>query len=131
MLIVMELVTIAVIIVGTFILFKSLGPQRGNLLYTKDDRQKWEAAVGTGMATWFTRANIVGTLTSLATVYLFFIGSSKLFGWWVFLCVATMLFSRNVTNYFTKIIWSSNHIKTLLQHTDLSGRFWVCVGNIH
>jgi hypothetical protein len=121
MLIFLQLLTVAAIIAGTFLIFKSLGPQPGNLLYTKAEKEKWDAEIGAGMATWFTRTNIVGTLTSLATAYLFFIGSSKLFGWWIFLCGVSMFIGAYVTNYFTVKIWRSAHVQNLLKQNDQTG----------
>ena len=121
MLILLQLLTIAALVAGTFLLFKALGPQPGNLLYTKDERHKWQEAVGASLTTWFTRTNIVGTLTSLATVYLFFIGSSKLFGWWVVSCSVSMVIGVKVTNSITDKIWSSDYIQNLIKNSDVTG----------
>jgi hypothetical protein len=121
MLIFLQLLTMAVIVAGTFLVFHSLGPQRGNLLYTKAEKKRWDDQIGARMRIWFTRTNIVGTLTSLATVYLFFIGNSKLFGWWIFLCCFSMFLGSFVTNYVTGKVWSSPHIQSLLKEEDITG----------
>ena len=120
MLILSQFLTIAAVFAGTFIVPPVAGPQRDNLLYTREEKEKWDAQVGGRMKSWFTRTNIVGALTSLATVYLFFIGNSKLFGWWIFLCSVSMFVGSFVTNVVTPKVWSSPHIQSLLKGNDIT-----------
>ncbi|MGZ4961443.1 MAG: hypothetical protein ACXWC8_02710, partial [Limisphaerales bacterium] len=121
MLVVLHLFTIAGVIGITFLLFSALGEQRTNLLYTKEEKEEWETTVGARLGLWFTRTNIFGTITSLATVYLFFLGSSKLFGGWIVLCSATIFVGAFVTNRFTERICNSEHVQKLLSAPDQIG----------
>lgn len=105
----------------TYIAFQSFGAPKKNLLFTKEDKEDWDKSIDTGLGKWFTLTNIVGTLTSLATAYLFFIGSSKLFGWIIFMCSITIWFGSFITNYFTKKILANEYLQKLLASKDQIG----------
>ncbi len=121
MLIFVQMFTVLLVVAGTFLVFKALGQRGSNLLYTKKEREQWVGEVGPKVLPWFTITNIVGTLTSLATVWLFFIGSSKLFGPWVFVCSLFMLLSAWVTNAFTTKIMNSDYMKGVINSEDQTG----------
>lgn len=125
----LQLFTIVGMVFVTYSVFQAFGAPRKNLLYSKQEKEEWDSLVGQSIGSWFTITNVVGTLTSLATVYVFFIGSSKLFGWWVFLCSITIWGSSFVTNYFTKKICSSGYVAELLKSGEqvggvISSVFW-------
>ncbi len=129
MLVLLQLLTIAVMIGMTYVVFQAFGSPRTSLLYTREEKEEWDTLIARRLGTWFTRTNIVGTLTSLATVYIFFIGNSKLFGGWIFLCSATIWFGSLVTNYFTKRICADKYIINLLNSPDqvggvIASAFW-------
>ncbi|MDO9339614.1 MAG: hypothetical protein Q7T72_03705, partial [Bacteroidales bacterium] len=105
----------------TYLAFLSFGAPKKNLLFTKEDKENWDNSINKGIGKWFTATNIVGTLTSLATAYLFFIGNSKLFGWVIFICSLSIFFGSYVTNYFTKRILANEYLKNLFATKEQVG----------
>jgi hypothetical protein len=116
-----QILSIFAMCILTYVAFLSFGSRRKNLLFTKEEKEEWDKSLSKGIGKWFTLTNIVGTLTSLATVYLFFIGNSKLFGWVVFTCAITIWTSSFVTNFFTKKILSDQYIKSLFETKNQIG----------
>lgn len=121
MLIFLQVVTIIAMVGMTYVLFQSFGEPRKTLLFTRAEKDQWDSTIRQGVGSWFTRASIFGTLTLFATVYLFFIGSSKLFGYWVFWCAVTIFVGSFVTNYVTKRLCSTSYISSLLEAPDQVG----------
>lgn len=122
MYIAIQILTILGMFFVTYIAFLSFGKPKTNLLFTKEEKEQWDKSTQSGwLGKWFTATNIVGTLTSLATAYLFFIGNSKLFGWVIFMCSLTIWFGSYITNFFTKKILSDTYIKELLGSKDQAG----------
>jgi hypothetical protein len=111
----------------TFVVFQSLGRPRENLLYTCEERDRWRAALPKALRAWFTQTNIFGTLMVFATVYLFFIGNSKLFGYWVYLCAITIWLGSFVTNFVTRRICSDPHVMELLNQPTQAGGVVACL----
>jgi hypothetical protein len=132
----LQLITMCVVVFATYLVFMAFGSPRERLLYTREERDAWNKAIGNKLSRWFTLTNIFGTLTSLATVYLFFIGSSKLFGYWTLLCSVTIWFGGYITNFFTKEICSRPSIQQRLNSPDQTGGviaalFWEKEGAPH
>ncbi len=121
MLVFLQLLTIVTMTGITYLVFQAFGNPRETLLYTKEEKEQWDSVIAQPLGSWFTTTNVVGTLTLFATVYLFFIGSSKLFGWWVFLCSISIWGGAFVTNYFTRAVCSNEYIRRLLESPDQTG----------
>lgn len=105
----------------TYLVFQAFGPQKANLLYTKEEKKKWDSIIGGRLGNWAAVTNIVGTLTSLATVYVFFIGSSKLFGWVTLWCAASILASSFITNSITRRICGTSYVSNLMASAEQVG----------
>lgn len=105
----------------TYLVFAAFGTPKEKLLYTKEEKEQWDRTLGNKLGRWFTLTNIFGTLTSLATVYIFFIGSSKLFGFWTFMCSVTIWWGGYVTNYFTKKICEQSSVRDRLESANQTG----------
>lgn len=103
----LQIITVLGMIAATFIVYKAFGTKKSTFIFSVDEKLKWDELISKNIGSWLTLTSIVGTLTSLATVFVFFIGNSKLFGWVIFICVFTILFSFIVTNYFTTKITST------------------------
>src|SRR5262249_6738068 len=56
-----------------------------------------------------------------ATVYMFFIGSTRRFGWWAIASVVTIWAGSFITNYFSKTLVSKPNIGKRLASSDPSG----------
>ncbi|MDA3943106.1 MAG: hypothetical protein PF694_06155 [Bacteroidetes bacterium] len=123
MLDILQILTIVLVIILTLLLYAALGPKQKSIVFSKTERPEWNKFVNSSLGKWFTMANVIGTLTSLATAYLFFIGSSKLFGWVIFICGFALWGGSYVTNYFTRKIIRIPHIKSLIE--DSSNTFGV------
>lgn len=113
-----QILTMVVMVLLTYILFQSFGPRRDSLLYTRQEKEEWDQIVAQRLGNWITLTNIVGTLTSLATAYLFFMGNSKVFGAWIFLCCITIWGGSFVTNKFTKRILEKPYVKNLMESSE-------------
>lgn len=129
MLEILQIATILTVIILTLLLYSAFGPKQRSIIFSKEERPDWNNFVGSKIGKWFTATNIVGTLTSLATAYLFFIGSSKLFGWVIFICGLALFGGSYVTNYFTKKIIKIPHIEKLINES--SNTFGVIASLFH
>jgi hypothetical protein len=122
MLIVVQILAIVLMFGMTFVIYRALGPPRRGLLYTREDRVKWSAFIKThslgGVLTTF---NVVGTLTSLAGCYVFLMGSSKLFGFFIIMCSVTLIPGAYVTNLFSNRIMASPRLQDLLASPNQTG----------
>jgi hypothetical protein len=104
MLFFLQTVSILSVFLATFIVFQSVGVRRGTLFYTREQKKEFEGVLAGYFGSYATVANILGTLTSLATVYVFFLGTSKVFGYFIFVCAIVLWFSHRITNTVTKLI---------------------------
>jgi len=116
-----QLFTIVGMVFLTYVMFQAFGAPRKTLLYTKKEKQEWDVLITKPIGSWFTITNIVGSLTSLATCYIFFIGSSQFFGWAIFACSATILFSARITNFFTRHVLEQEYYAKLLDSHEQTG----------
>jgi hypothetical protein len=120
---IIQILTIALMFGMTFVIYKALGPPKRGLLYTREDKVKWDAFIKNhslgGVLTTF---NVVGTLTSLAGAYVFLMGSSKLFGFFILMCSITLFFPGAwITNLFSDRIMASPRLKALLASENQTG----------
>ena len=127
MTIVLQVITIAGMLALTYFVFTAFGKPKTHLLFTKEEKVEWDELINKNAGSWFTSTNIVGTLTSLATVYVFFIGSSKLFGAWIFLCSLTIWIGAYITNFFTKRICADHYVAARLHSPDQTGGIIACL----
>jgi hypothetical protein len=126
---IVQIITIALMILTTYLFYRSLGGRRQTLLYTKEDKEEWDNTIGNKLGDWFTLTNIVGTLTSIGTAYVFLIGSSKLFGYWTFICALTIWVGAFLTRAMTTRILGKSYVASLMQTKDqvagvLASLFW-------
>lgn len=105
----------------TYLFFTLIGRRSDQLLLTRDKGLEWRQFVTGKFGSVLTIANLFSTVTSLATVYLFFIGSSKLFGYWAFACCVSIVLGGVVTNYFTNRIRLLPRPKVVLASPSQSG----------
>jgi len=117
----LQLLAMVTMFLVTFLIFQALGGRRETLLYSRADKEEWNRRIGTRLGSWFTLTSILGTLTSLATVYLFFIGNSRYFGAWILVCVAAIWGGAFVTNGFTRRICLAEHVRRILESNDQVG----------
>jgi hypothetical protein len=117
-----QIITIGLMFGLTFVIYKALGPPKRGLLYTREDKIKWDAFIKShslgGVLTIF---NVVGTLTSLAGCYVFLMGSSKLFGYFIAMCSFTLIPGAYITNKFSKRIMASERLQALLASPNQTG----------
>ncbi len=123
----LQVITIGGMLAMTYLVFSAFGKPKIKLLFTKEEKAEWDTMISQRIGSWFTGTNIIGTLTSLATVYIFFIGSSKLFGLWIFLCSLTIWIGAYITNYFTKHICKDEYVSSLLDSPDQTGGVIACL----
>ena len=111
--------SVLVVFSALVVLFKAIGAPPTGLLFSrsaiidiKNNSAKWS----------FMRiviiCNIFGTLTSLATVYVFFLGTSKVFGGFVLFAPLSMAFSYIIINFFTRKAINDERFGSLLRDSD-------------
>jgi hypothetical protein len=124
---ILEILSIGSMILMTYVIFISFGERRPTLLFTKEEKENWDSVMSKKIGSWFTRTNIIGTLTSLATVYIFFIGSSKLFGFFIFICSLTIWLGAYITNFTTKKICAIPYVSNMLNSPSQTGGVIACL----
>lgn len=102
MLEILQILTISGMIGATFLVYQALGPRRRTFTYTREEKAAWDAFASGRFGDWLTSCNIFASITSLATVYVFFLGNTGKFGWWILFPIVTIWFGAFVTNYFTR-----------------------------
>lgn len=105
----------------TYIGLLAFGPPRTRLLYTQEEKNEWDSLIQRNFGSWLTSTNIIGTLTSFATVFLFFLGNAGVFGWILFVCSLTIWLGAFVTNHLTRKICAAPHVQRLLASPDQTG----------
>jgi hypothetical protein len=118
---ILQSVTILSMIGATFFVIKTFGPWRLTFALSRAARRDWDRLVEHSLGNWLTVCSIFATITSFATVYVFFIGSTRRFGWWVFASVITIWAGSFITNYFTNILVSRPRIAGRIASNDQSG----------
>lgn len=112
-------------IIGMFFLsyvgLRAFGKPSTKLLFEAEEKRKWNDLLKSDFGGWLTGTNIVGTLTSFATVLVFFLANAKVFGLWVLACSVSIWLGGYFTNYFTKRVSSLQRVKKLLTSGQQTG----------
>jgi len=116
---IVAILTTLTVCMVTYVGYQAFGPQRASLFFTREEKKDWDRSLSRGLGDWLTVSNIVGTLTSLATVYVFFIGNYVLFGPWILVCIATLYVGRHVTERATHRILADPDRRHRLEAVDL------------
>jgi hypothetical protein len=109
------------VLLCTWGFFVSLGPRAGGLLPTKSDRDAWLSSQSPTIIRLQNTAAIVGTLTSFATVFIFYLGESKRFGVFIFATLLALFLSHYVTNWATRTILAQKHLRLRTLESDQAG----------
>jgi hypothetical protein len=116
LLILLQIASIASVFFATYLVFQSLGLRSDRLFYSREEKTAFDKLISGLFGSYAAVSNIVATLTSLATVYVFFLGTTKIFGYYVFACAIAIGFSYWVTNRITAHILNSvSRVSTLDQ----------------
>jgi hypothetical protein len=119
---VFSLMAVVVVMAATYFIFRLVGPRRATLLLPLDEKTRWDTTVVPRIGGPLVVASLVGTLTSLATAYLFFIGSSKIFGYWIFACPVAIFGGAFITKAITRSILNSEDVRErIIGGTQQSG----------
>jgi hypothetical protein len=102
MLEILQILTISGMIGATFLVYQALGPRRRTFTYAREEKEAWDRFASGALGDWLTSCNIFASITSLATVYIFFIGNTRKFGWWILFPIITIWAGAFVTNYITR-----------------------------
>jgi hypothetical protein len=117
------------IVVATWFVFLFAGITKDSLFYTREQRSTFDQKLRGAFGNYATICAIFGTLTSLATVYIFFIGTSKIFGGFSLACPLLIFTGAFVTNFFTEKISIQKRTIELYSNKDqisavLPAIFW-------
>lgn len=105
----------------SYVGLRAFGKPTTRLLFSSEEKKKWNALLQSSFGNWLTGTNIVGTLTSFATVLVFFLGNAKVFGLWVLICSFSIWIGGYVTNYFTRRISALPKVHKLLNSENQTG----------
>jgi hypothetical protein len=124
-----ELIAIVAVVVLTYLLLLVLGPRPVDIFISIKERERWAKIVSGRGGTLFYISNVVATLTSLATVYVFFIGSTKLFGYFIGVCLLSIVAAGWVTLRFTRRLLETELFATRLSQHEattaaITSLFW-------
>jgi hypothetical protein len=120
MLEILQILTISGMIGATFLVYQALGPRRQTFTYTREEKKAWDRFTSGALGDWLTSCNIFASITSLATVYVFFIGNTPKFGWWILLPIITIWAGAFVTNYITRQLIGKPNVAAKLAAGDQS-----------
>jgi hypothetical protein len=116
----LQSLTIVGMIGATFFVYQTFGPRQLSFTFTKREKREWDELVRGRLGSWLTVNSIFATITSFATVYVFFIGNTGQFGWWIVFPILTIWGGGFITNYFTRTLVSRRHIAKRLASGDQS-----------
>lgn len=115
-----QALTICAVVVLTYVFLQMLGPRPASLFIPLQEREKWSALLDSRLGRLLYIANLTATLTSLATVFIFFIGSSALFGHFIYVSIASVILGAFITVRLTAALASSEQFKNRLQGQGVS-----------
>jgi hypothetical protein len=115
MILIAGIFALTVVFGTTYFVLTSIGLRRDSLLYTPDEKRAFDQLMNGRLGDYATVANIFGTLSSFATVYVFFIGTSKSFGIFIVTCVVSLLCGVYVTNAITSRIISIPRVRSFYE----------------
>ncbi|WP_459858911.1 SLC5/6 family protein [Dongia sp. agr-C8] len=106
MLFTVQIAAVLSVLVLTYLIFQVLGPRPASIFLTRGEKTFWDSKIVAKFGSYLFLSNFVASITSLATVYIFFIGNSKIFGYWILVSVVTVVFAgvaaRSVTNSYLR-----------------------------
>lgn len=102
-----ELVAIAAVLAALYLFLQILGPRPQKIFISTQERQQWAGLLAGRFGKTLYVSNVAATLVSLATVYVFFIGSSQLFGYFIAVCVVSIIAAAPITVRFTNRLLTS------------------------
>lgn len=108
---IIQIITVLGVVLATFAIYNSIGGKKSPFIYSIAEKLKWDKLISKNIGSWFTITSIIGTLTTMATVFVFFIGNTNIFGGVIFICVISIMFSYTITNKFTNKITSLEFFK--------------------
>jgi hypothetical protein len=109
-----EVASIATVVVLTYLVLQVLGPRPEKILLSAAERTHYTKNIIGRFGTFVYIANVVGAITSLATVYVFFIGSSQLFGAFIYVCIISMFAAGPITSKLTDVLLTKDAFRTRL-----------------
>lgn len=109
MLATLQILTVIGMMLATFIVYRAFGKRGNRLLFNPQEKTSWDELISREIGSWFTFTSILATLTSLATVYVFFIGNTRLFGYFILVTIIALIPSAYITNYVTTKICKRPH----------------------
>jgi hypothetical protein len=99
----------------------AFGPPRQGLRFSKAEKAAWDAFAQERLGRWLAGTNIIGTLTSFATVFLFFLGNAAVFGAVMLWCSITIWLGAFATRRLSRRIAAIPRIAESLESEDQTG----------
>ena len=99
LLIFFQIATMGLVFCLSYLLLRAVGTPSRQLVPSGEEAKRWKALRDGNAGQYLVLSTILGTLTSLATVYIFFLGNTKIFGFFIFACFITIGLSFFVTKW--------------------------------
>jgi hypothetical protein len=117
---VLQITVVLAVFVLAYIALQILGPRPATIFISLAERQRWADVLKSRIGKLFYVANIAATLTSLATVYVFFIGNSSTFGFAIYVCLLSIIFGATVTVSLTQRLLKTPHFLERFSSSQIS-----------
>jgi hypothetical protein len=115
------LVAFGTIFLCTWGFFLALGPRHGGLLATAAERELWLSSQRLATARIQNAAAIIGTWTTFAAIFLFYLGQAKNYGFLIGFGAIALFFSYQITNRVTLQIIEQPEFRTRSMDADQAG----------
>jgi hypothetical protein len=103
-----------------YLALQILGPRSVVRFISLADRESWATTLQSQVGKYFYITNIAATLTSLATVYVFFIGNSREFGYALYASLISIVLGSFVTVALTRRLLATKSFRENFASGDLS-----------
>jgi hypothetical protein len=109
------LAAIATVIVLTYMMLQLLGPRPQRILLSSEERARYTNTITGRFGAFVYIANVVGALSSLATVYVFFLGTTQLFGYFIYVCIISLVATGFITIRLTNTLLANSTFRSRLE----------------
>jgi hypothetical protein len=115
-----QILTIVSVSAITYLFLTILGSRPASIFLSLEERKRWNSLISSKIGIFMYIMNISATLTSLATVYIFFIGNSSLFGFAIYICVITIVIGSLITPRLTEALLDTPQLKRRMSSENLA-----------
>lgn len=91
-----------IVMYGTYEFYRRVGGKSSGLVMRADERNRWISSQNSNSVKMLNIASIFGTLTAFSTVFMFYLGGSRLFGIFILAPFIAFYLSHYITNKISR-----------------------------